>query len=393
LSSAERDERIETFLTPRDWLRYAVGRFLAAGLAFGHGAVTALDEAAFLILEGLKLPVDMLDPFLDARLLRHERARLCDLIEARASTRKPAAYLLNRTYIKGVPFYIDERAIVPRSLIGELVMTAFAEDNALTGDPRRIASALDLCTGGGSLAILSARVFANARVDAVELSPEALEVAKRNLEEHGLEERITLKEGDLFAPVGNARYDLILANPPYVDAATIADFPPEYAWEPRIAHAGGADGLDIVRRILGEAPAHLAAGGALVCEVGGGRALLERDFPHLPFLWLDTEDTSGEVLLLRARDFGGAKRRLKRQGREGPGRGGRLAKPKEGNQSPGRKEKKARTEGKPNRPEGKQNPKRKLNPSADRYISMAWATTRTRVSDPHDLNGPASMIF
>ena len=175
---------------------------------------TALDEAAFLILEGLKLPVDMLDPFLDAKLLRHERARLYDLVEARATTRKPAAYLLNRTYIKGVPFYVDERVIVPRSLIGELLMTAFAEDNTLTGDPQRIASALDLCTGGGSLAILAAGVFPNARVDAVDCSADALEVARRNVEEHGLAERIALKEGDLFAPVTDARYDLILANPP-----------------------------------------------------------------------------------------------------------------------------------------------------------------------------------
>ena len=159
-----------------------------------------LDEAAFLILEGLRLPVDTLDPFLDARLLRHERARLCDLIEARATTRKPAAYLLNRAYIKGVPFYVDERVIVPRSLIGELLMTAFAEDNALTGDPQRIASALDLCTGGGSLAILAARVFPNARVDAVDCSAGALEVARRNVEEHGLSERIALKRGRSVRP-------------------------------------------------------------------------------------------------------------------------------------------------------------------------------------------------
>jgi len=311
LYDVDRDERIDTFLTPRDWLRYAVGRFLAAGLAFGHGATTALDEAAFLILEGLKLPIDTLDPFLDARLLRHERARLCDLIEARAATRKPAAYLVNRAYIRGVPFYVDERVIIPRSLIGELLMTAFAEDNALTGDPERIASALDLCAGGGSLAILAARVFPNARIEAVDCSAGALEVAERNVDEHGLASRIALKRGDLFAPVGDARYDLVLANPPYVDAATMADFPPEYAAEPRIAHAGGADGLDIVRRILAAAPAHLTARGALVCEVGGGRPLLERDFPRLPFVWLDTEETSGEVFLLRASDFGAPKRRPK----------------------------------------------------------------------------------
>jgi ribosomal protein L3 glutamine methyltransferase len=314
LADADRDERIETFLTPRDWLRYAVGRFLAAGLAFGHGVTSALDEAAFLILEGLELPIDTLDPFLDARLLRHERARLCDLIEARVTIRKPAAYLLNRAYIKGVPFYVDERVIVPRSLIGELLMTAFAEDNPLTGEPERVATVLDLCTGGGSLAILAARVFGNARVEAVDCSAGALEVARRNIDEHGLADRIELKNGDLFAPVKGARYDLILANPPYVDTATIEEFPPEFAAEPRIAHAGGADGLDVVRRILSEAPAHLAAGGALVCEVGGGRARLERNFAHLPFLWLDTEDTAGEVFLLRAGDFSGAKQRPKGKG-------------------------------------------------------------------------------
>jgi ribosomal protein L3 glutamine methyltransferase len=313
LSEGALDERVETFLTPRDWLRYAVGRFLAAGLAFGHGATTALDEAAFIILEGLGLPIDTLDPFLDARLLRHERARLLDLIEARVTTRKPAAYLLNRAYIKGVPFYVDERVIVPRSLIGELVMTAFAEDNALTGDPERVASVLDLCAGGGSLAILAARVFPNARIAAVDISTGALEVAERNLKEHGLQDRIALRQGDLFAPVKGARFDLILANPPYVDEGTIAEFPPEFAAEPKMAHAGGVDGLDIVRRILREARAHLTSEGALVCEVGGARERLERAFPHLPFVWLDTEDTSGEVFLLRASDLGAAKVRSRRK--------------------------------------------------------------------------------
>ncbi len=309
MSEAPADERIETFLTLRDWLRYAISRFLSAGLAFGHGATTALDEAAFLILEGLNLPIDTLDPFLDSRLLRHERARLLELIEARVTTRKPAAYLVNRAYIKGVPFYVDERVIVPRSLIGELLMTAFAEDNGLVGDPEGVTSALDLCTGGGSLAILAARVFPNARIEAVDVSPGALEVAARNIDEHGLQDRIALKQGDLFAPVEGARFDLILTNPPYVDATAIARFPPEYAAEPTIAHAGGKDGLDIVRRILREAPKHLTADGMLVCEVGGARLALEREFPRLPFSWLDTEDTSGEVFLLGAADFRVAKGR------------------------------------------------------------------------------------
>jgi len=334
LADADRDERIETFLTPRDWLRYAVGRFLAAGLAFGHGVTSALDEAAFLILEGLELPVDTLDPFLDARLLRHERARLGDLIDARVTIRKPAAYLVKRAYIKGMPFYVDERVIVPRSLIGELLITAFAEDNALTGEPERVAAVLDLCTGGGSLAILAARVFPNARIDAVELSAGALEVARRNIDEHGLADRIALKSGDLFAPVQGARYDLILTNPPYVDAATMADFPPEFAAEPRIAHSGGTDGLDIVRRILAGAQRHLTKAGTLVCEVGGGRPLLELEYPDLPFVWLDTEETAGEVFLLRASDFGAAEG-LQNPRKETKGRRG-------GKTESGRKESKGR---------------------------------------------------
>jgi ribosomal protein L3 glutamine methyltransferase len=190
-------------------------------------------------------------------------------------------------------------------------MTAFAEDNGIIGDPETIASVLDLCTGGGSLAILAARVFPNARIEAVDISPGALEVAARNLEEHGLQDRIALKQGDLFAPVNGERFDLILTSPPYVDAAAIAEFPPEYAAEPILAHAGGTDGLDIVRRILREAPKHLTAEGTLVCEVGGGRAALEHEFPHPPFVWLDTEDISGEVFLLRAADFAARKPRAR----------------------------------------------------------------------------------
>ena len=308
------DERLERFATPRDWLRYAIGRFREAGLAFGHGATTALDEAAFMILEGLHLPIDTLDPFLDAQLLFSERKRLDDLIEARVATRKPAAYLLNRAYIQGVPFYVDERVIVPRSFIGELLMTALAEDNALTGDPEAILRVLDLCTGGGSLGILAARVFPNAAIDAVDLSAGAIAVAKRNVEEHELTDRVRLVTGDLFEPLKGERYDLIFANPPYVDAEAVDAFPPEYAAEPRMAHAGGADGLDLVRRILAGAPNHLAPEGALICEVGRGRERLVRDYPDLPFVWLDTEDSEGEVFLLRASDFSTPKRRPKREG-------------------------------------------------------------------------------
>ena len=299
------DERLAVFATVRDCFRYAVSRFNAAELAYGHGATNAVDEAAFIVLEGLKLPIDALDPFLDARLTRAERVRLLGLIDARVATRKPAAYLLNRAYIQGVPFYVDERAIVPRSFIGELLFHGLVGPGALIEDPEAIETVLDLCAGGGSLAILAARVFPDATIDAVELSADALAVARRNVEEHDLADRVTLHQGDLFAPLGAKRYDLILANPPYVDAESLAAFPPEYAAEPRLAHAGGRDGLDIVRRILAEAGAHLTQEGALVCEVGRARAILEAAYPELPFLWLDAEDSEaeGEVFFLRAVDL------------------------------------------------------------------------------------------
>ena len=308
------DERIETFRTPRDWLRHAVGRFREAKLAFGHGATTALDEAAYIILETLHLPIDTLEPFLDANLLPDERRRLDALIEARVATRKPAAYLLNRAYIQGIPFYVDERVIVPRSFIGELLITTLSDDESPIDDPEDVAQVLDLCTGGGSLAILAARIFPNAAVDAVDLSADALAVARRNVDEHNLADRIRLREGDLFKPVKDERYDLILTNPPYVDAEAVAAFPPEYAAEPRMAHAGGEDGLDIVRRILAEAPRHLSEEGALICEIGRGRDRLLAEHPDLPFLWLDTEESEGEVFLLRAADFGAAKARGRRKG-------------------------------------------------------------------------------
>jgi ribosomal protein L3 glutamine methyltransferase len=293
-------ERLATFLTARDWFRHAVGRFRAARLAFGHGATDAIDEAAFLILEALGLPIDALDPFADARLLMSERLRLDSLIEARVTTRKPAAYLLNRTYIQGVPFYVDERVIVPRSFIGELLFGGFVGAGGLIEEPEAVETVLDLCTGGGSLAILAARVFPNARVDAADISADALAVAARNLDEHGLGDRIRLVESDLFAALGGRRYDLILTNPPYVTNAAAAAFPPEYAAEPRLAHVGGEDGLDLVRRIVAGANAHLNPDAALVCEIGQGRDAFEASFPDLEAVWLDTAESEGEMFYAAA---------------------------------------------------------------------------------------------
>jgi ribosomal protein L3 glutamine methyltransferase len=283
-------------LTVRDWLRYAVSRFNAAQLAYGHGTHTALDEAAYLLLNRLHLPVDDINPWLDATLLPEERQKLYDIVEERISSRKPAAYLTREAWIGKNRFYIDERVIVPRSFIGELLTTGGLAHLRLGGDnePR----VLDLCTGSGCLAILCALAFENARVDASDVSTDALDVAARNVHEYRLQDRIVLAQGDLFAPwVGN-RYDLIVANPPYVDDAARAAFPPEYAAEPAIAHAGGADGLAIVRRILAEGADFLAPNGTLVVEIGSGRTILEQQYPQVDFLWLDTAESEGEVFAL-----------------------------------------------------------------------------------------------
>jgi len=292
------EEALRTLISVRDWLRYGASRFGEAGLAFGHGTDTALDEAAFLILHALNLPVDQLEPWLDARLTPAERSRVLEFIERRIATRKPAAYLAGVAYIKGHRFRVDERVIVPRSYIGELICTGGLSVALPASKPvRRI---LDVGTGSGALAILAALAFPDAQVDATELSAGALEVARSNVADYGLEERISLKEGDLFGPVAGCRYDLIIANPPYVSAAAAAAFPPEYAHEPALAHKGGEDGLAIVKRIIEEAPRYLEPDGVLVVEVGQGRTGIEAQYPGLPFLWLDTETSEGEVLAIGA---------------------------------------------------------------------------------------------
>ncbi|HXW40049.1 MAG TPA: 50S ribosomal protein L3 N(5)-glutamine methyltransferase [Xanthobacteraceae bacterium] len=284
-----------------DFIRYAITRFVEAKLAFGQGTSDAAEEAIFLVAETLGLPIDRVDPFLPARLAPAERRRLFALIEKRLRSRVPAAYLLNCAYLQGLPFYIDERVIVPRSYLAELLYgDLFGGEGALV-DAAAVTRVLDLCTGSGCLAVLACRVFPNAHVDAIDLSKDALQVAAINVAKHGLQERITLLQGDLFAPSGEAIYDVILANPPYVAAKSLAKLPAEYACEPRSALVGGADGLDIVRRILAEAGAHLRARGGLLCEIGRGRAILERDYPDKDFLWLDTAESEGEVFWLTAK--------------------------------------------------------------------------------------------
>jgi len=293
-------------LTLLDFMRHAVSRFNEARLAFAHGTTDPIAEAAFLICEALHLHPDQFESFAHARVTAAEGKHILDLIGRRITTRKPAAYLVNKIYMRGLPFYVDERVIVPRSFIGELLDSHFAGDDgedASLMDPFNVESVLDLCTGSGCLAILAARHFPNATVDAVDISKDALAVASRNVADHGLEDRVALHRGDLFAPLGNKRYDLIISNPPYVDAEGMAALPPECRAEPKLAFDGGADGLDIVRDVLDQAGRHLTPDGGLLCEIGRGRENLEAAYPQAPLLWLDTEDSEAEVFWIAAADL------------------------------------------------------------------------------------------
>ena len=291
-------------LTLLDFVRYATSRFIAAKLVFAHGTTDPAAEAAFLVCEALHLHPDRFEMFATARVTAAEASTILGLIERRVATRKPAAYLVNKIYMRGLPFYVDERVIVPRSFIGELLEQHFSgEEGSLIDDPAAVERVLDLCTGSGCLAVLASRNFPNAQVDAVDISKDALDVAARNVADYALEDRISLHQGDLFKPLGDSRYDLIITNPPYVDAEGMAALPRECRFEPKLAFDGGPDGLDIVRRILNEAGKHLTPQGGLLCEIGRGRELLEATFPHLPLLWLDTEDSEGEVFWIGAADL------------------------------------------------------------------------------------------
>lgn len=287
-------------ITVRDYLRYAVSRFNAAGLFFGHGSDNAWDEAAYLTLHTLNLPLDRLEPFLDARLLPHEREALLDIFRRRCEERLPAAYLTNEAWLGEHRFYVDDRVIVPRSFIAELL------DEQLTpwiDDPWAIESALDLCTGSGCLAILSALAFPNAEVAAVDLSDDALAVAERNVADYHLTDRVELIQSDAFTKLAGRKFDLIISNPPYVNAKSVAALPPEYLHEPELALGSGEDGLDFTRIILREAKKHLTENGILIVEIGHNRDDLEAAYPTLPFTWLDTAAGDEFVFLLHAADL------------------------------------------------------------------------------------------
>jgi ribosomal protein L3 glutamine methyltransferase len=286
--------------TVRDCLRFAVSRFNQAGLFFGHGSNDAYDEAAYLILHTLHLPLDRLEPFLDACLTDGERSEVLNIIQRRVEQRIPAAYLTHEAFLGDFSFYVDERVIVPRSFIAELLREQLAPWIA---EPEQIGSVLDLCTGSGCLAILAAHAFSCASVDAVDLSPDALAVAEHNIADYGLQDRISLIESDLFANLGGRQYDLIISNPPYVDAPSVAALPQEYLHEPKLALGSGDDGLDATRIILKHAAEHLTANGILIVEIGHNRNELETTFPDLPFTWLDVSAGDEFVFMLHRNDL------------------------------------------------------------------------------------------
>lgn len=287
-------------ITVRDFIRYAVSRFNAAQLFFGHGSDNAWDEAVYLTLHTLHLPLDRLEPFLDARLLPDERVRLLDLYTRRCQDRLPAAYLTHEAWLGEDRFYVDERVIVPRSFIAELLDEQLAP---WVADPWAVENALDLCTGSGCLAIKLALNFPNAQVDAVDLSKEALSVAERNIADYQLVDRVHPIHSDAFAALAGRRYELIISNPPYVDAESVDALPPEYRHEPEMALGSGDDGLDFTRIILAEAKKHLTEDGILVVEIGHNRDALEAAFPDLPFTWLDTAAGDEYVFMLNAADL------------------------------------------------------------------------------------------
>lgn len=288
------------FLTVRDLLRFAVSRFTEAQLAFGHGNANAYDEAAYLILHTLHLPLDTLDPFLDARLLDKEIEAVLNVIARRASERVPAAYITREAWMHGLHFYVDERVIVPRSFIGELLEDGL---QPYVADPDEVGAVLELCTGSGCLAILAAHAFPNADIDAVDISADALEVARINVAQYELDDRIALFEGDLFAPLAERRYDVIITNPPYVNSESMQALPAEYQHEPQLALAGGADGMDIVRRIIAQARNWLTDDGVLVVEIGNERANVEAAFGGLDLVWLSTSGGDDNVFLIQAGDL------------------------------------------------------------------------------------------
>lgn len=287
--------------TLRDLMRFAISRFNEANIFFGHGTDNAWDEAAYLLLHTLHLPIDQLDPYLDARLTATERSAALEIIRRRITERLPASYLTREAWLGEYRFYVDERVIVPRSHIAELLREQLSP---WVDDPWAVGRVLDMCTGSGCLAILAAEAFPEATVDAVDLSSDALAVARINVEDYGLGDRVRLIESDAFSAISGERYDVIISNPPYVNAESMATLPEEYRREPQLALGSGEDGLDFVRILLKEAARHLTPDGILIVEIGHNKDELERAFPRVSFVWLDTSAGDRFVFMLRRKDLG-----------------------------------------------------------------------------------------
>ena len=287
-------EQPDGLITIQDFVRWGASRFNAAGLFFGHGTDNAIDEAAQLVLSGLHLEPGLPTGFYDCRLTPAERVLVCDLIERRVVERVPAAYLTGRAWFAGLEFSVNPHVLVPRSPIAELVEAGF--DPWI--DSERVGRVLDLCTGSGCIGIAAATYLPDADVDLVDISPEALAVARRNVERSGIGERIRVLESDLFAALAGSQYDVIVSNPPYVSRLEFAGLPAEYHNEPELGLLGGEDGLDLVIRILSDAARYLTEGGILIVEVGNSAPALERRLPDVPFTWLEFERGGEGVFLL-----------------------------------------------------------------------------------------------
>jgi ribosomal protein L3 glutamine methyltransferase len=300
MSSLHNFDNTAELRTLRDWLRYAVSAFNEGELTFGHGSASAYDEAVYLLLHTLHLPLDTLEPFLDARLSSQEKSTLTTLLRRRVEQKIPAAYLTHEAWLGEFNFYVDERVIVPRSFIAELLRERLFP---WVADAENTTAVLDLCTGSGCLAILAAHAFPNATIDAVDLSADALQVAQRNVEDYELTDRVQLIQSDLFNNLQGKQYDIIISNPPYVDADSVAALPAEYLHEPKLSLGSGTDGLDATREILKQAAKHLTPHGILIVEIGHNRDVLEAAYPDLPFTWLDVSAGDEFVFLLHRNDL------------------------------------------------------------------------------------------
>jgi ribosomal protein L3 glutamine methyltransferase len=286
----------ETLLTVRDLIRFATSRFNEDKISYGHGTDNAFDEAVYLTLATLCLPLDKLDPFMDARLIPAEVNSLLQVYERRTKSRVPAPYLTREAWHLGYKFYVDERVLIPRSFIGELLAEHLSP---WVADPDAVTAVLDLCTGSASLAIQAAHAFPNAKIDAIDLSNGALQVAKRNVADYGLNDRIRLITSDMFAALERERYDIIITNPPYVNAESMAALPPEFQHEPALALAGGSDGMGLVKKIMRGARSHLNRKGFMVMEIGHERLHFEAAFPETQVTWLTTAGGDDKVFLIQ----------------------------------------------------------------------------------------------